>query len=70
MSVINLVQRPLVVLIAAIALKEALSWPQILGFALVMIGVQMAQVKPIKAAPTQCAAASEILPKALTLSGK
>jgi drug/metabolite transporter (DMT)-like permease len=70
MSVINLVQRPLVVLIAAFALKEALSWPQILGFALVMIGVQMAQVKPIKAAQTQCAAAAEIQPQALSLSVK
>lgn len=46
MSVINLVQRPLVVLIAAISLKEILSWQQIAGFLLVMAGVQLAQVRP------------------------
>jgi len=46
MSIINLIQRPVVVLIAALVLKEALGWPQVLGFVLVMLGVQMAQVKP------------------------
>jgi drug/metabolite transporter (DMT)-like permease len=70
MSVINLVQRPLVVLIAAVALKEALSWPQILGFILVMAGVQMAQVKPLKTAHGQGTAPGQILPKALSWSGK
>lgn len=46
MSVINLIQRPMIVIIAAFVLKESLAWPQILGFILVMLGVQMAQVKP------------------------
>lgn len=46
MSVINLIQRPMIIIIAAFVLKEALGWPQVLGFILVMLGVQMAQVKP------------------------
>ncbi len=46
MSVINLIQRPMIIVIAAFVLKEALGWPQVLGFVLVMVGVQMAQVKP------------------------
>lgn len=46
MSVINLIQRPMIIVIAAVVLKESLGWPQILGFILVMLGVQMAQVKP------------------------
>jgi|JI10StandDraft_1071094.scaffolds.fasta_scaffold00426_44 drug/metabolite transporter (DMT)-like permease len=46
MSVINLIQRPMIIIIAAFVLRESLAWPQILGFILVMLGVQMAQVKP------------------------
>ncbi len=46
MSVINLIQRPMIIIIAAFVLKESLGWPQVLGFVLVMFGVQMAQVKP------------------------
>jgi drug/metabolite transporter (DMT)-like permease len=46
MSVINLIQRPLIVVIAAFVLHESLGFAQIIGFALVMLGVQMAQVKP------------------------
>ena len=46
MSVINLIQRPMIIIIAAFVLKESLGWPQVLGFVLVMLGVQMAQVKP------------------------
>ena len=72
MSVINLVQRPLVVVIAALALKESLSWPQVVGFALVMAGVQMAQVKPAKAAvsATEALGHTELEARALSLSGK
>lgn len=46
MSVINLIQRPLIVVVAAFVLHEPLGFAQIVGFALVMLGVQMAQVKP------------------------
>ncbi|MFA7340700.1 MAG: DMT family transporter [Candidatus Obscuribacterales bacterium] len=46
MSVINLIQRPMIIIIAAFVLRESLGWPQVLGFVLVMLGVQMAQVKP------------------------
>jgi drug/metabolite transporter (DMT)-like permease len=74
MSVINLTQRPLVVLIAAVALKEVLSWPQILGFALVIAGVQMAQVKPRQSAPykdpTTGAETNDKLTKELSSSGR
>ncbi|CAN5354000.1 hypothetical protein BH11CYA1_BH11CYA1_47120 [soil metagenome] len=46
MSVINLIQRPLIIIIAAFVLKESLGWAQVLGFVFVMLGVQMAQVRP------------------------
>jgi len=46
MSIINLIQRPMIIIIAALVLKETLSWPQVIGFALVMLGVHLAQVKP------------------------
>lgn len=69
MSIINLIQRPLVVLIAALVLKEALGWPQVLGFILVMLGVQMAQVTP-KAAAEKLSASLPPSVKDLCGSGK
>ncbi len=68
-SIINLIQRPLVVLIAAVVLKEALGWPQVLGFILVMLGVQMAQVMP-RVEPEKLPASSPPTVKDLCGSGK
>jgi drug/metabolite transporter (DMT)-like permease len=45
MSIFNLLQRPLVLLIAALALREPLTALQIAGTVLVLIGVRFAQVK-------------------------
>ena len=50
MSIINLIQRPLVVAGAAIALNEHCTITQWLGIAMVLGGVQMAQVRPVKPA--------------------
>ncbi len=44
MSVIGLLQRPLVILCAALILKEPLSAVQIAGIILVIVGIQMAKV--------------------------
>ncbi|MBX9686605.1 MAG: DMT family transporter [Candidatus Obscuribacterales bacterium] len=44
-SIISMLERPIVILIAAIVLKEALSPAQILGIILVFSGVQIAKVK-------------------------
>ncbi|MEQ8170388.1 MAG: DMT family transporter [Candidatus Eremiobacterota bacterium] len=44
MSVIGLLQRPLVILCAALILKEPLSTVQIAGIILVIMGIQMAKV--------------------------
>jgi drug/metabolite transporter (DMT)-like permease len=45
MSVFNLLQRPLVLVVAALILQEPLSAIQIAGTVLVLIGVRLAQVK-------------------------
>jgi drug/metabolite transporter (DMT)-like permease len=70
MSVINLVQRPLVLLIAAVTLKEMLSWQQILGFALVLAGVQLAQVKPRRTAALAAITDEKMEVKMPSLTGK
>ncbi|MDZ4836000.1 MAG: DMT family transporter [Candidatus Melainabacteria bacterium] len=44
-SIINILQRPAIIVAAAIILKEPLSLAQGVGVALVLIGVQLAQVK-------------------------
>lgn len=46
-SILTMLQRPLIVVLAAVSLQESISPPQWLGVALVMIGVQMAQVKRV-----------------------
>lgn len=50
MSIINLIQRPLVVVGAAVILNETCTVSQWIGVALVLIGVQWAQVRPVKIA--------------------
>lgn len=70
MSVINLVQRPLVLLIAAITLKEMLSWQQILGFAMVLAGVQLARVKPRGGLTGATVCTHDKSPRMTSLSGK
>lgn len=47
-SIWGILQRPLIIFLSAIVLKETLSIPQIIGIALVLIGIQMAKVKRVK----------------------
>jgi drug/metabolite transporter (DMT)-like permease len=51
MSVFNLLQRPIVLLVAAAVLREPLTPIQIAGTVLVLVGVRFAQVKRITVAP-------------------
>jgi drug/metabolite transporter (DMT)-like permease len=44
-SVINILQRPAIIVAAAIILREPLTITQGIGIAFVLIGVQLAQVK-------------------------
>ncbi|MBX3136078.1 DMT family transporter [Candidatus Obscuribacterales bacterium] len=44
-SIINILQRPAIIIAAALILREPLTWFQGLGVVLVLVGVQMAQVK-------------------------
>lgn len=44
-SILTMLQRPLIVVLAALSLKEAMTASQWLGVVLVMAGVQLAQVK-------------------------
>ncbi len=50
LSVITMLQRPLLILAAALVLKEPVTMPQIIGIVLVLAGTQMARVKRFKAA--------------------
>ncbi|MBQ7529465.1 EamA family transporter [bacterium] len=45
MSIFNLVQRPLVIIVAAIVLTDPLTWLQWLGVILVLAGIPLARVK-------------------------
>jgi drug/metabolite transporter (DMT)-like permease len=44
MSIFDLLQRPLVIVFAAIILGEQVTWTQAAGFVLVALGVRMAKV--------------------------
>lgn len=44
LSILTVLQRPLVIILAALVLKEPLSYYQIVGILMVLIGVQMAKV--------------------------
>jgi len=44
-SIINILQRPAIIIAAALILREPLTWMQGAGIVLVLVGVQMAQVK-------------------------
>lgn len=46
LSIMTVLQRPLVIVLAALLLKEPLSYFQMCGIALVLIGVQLAKVSP------------------------
>lgn len=48
-SVLTMLQRPMLIVAAAVLLKEAVTIPQIIGVVLVLIGTQIAKVKRIKA---------------------
>jgi drug/metabolite transporter (DMT)-like permease len=50
LSIMTVLQRPLVIVLAALVLKEPLSYYQMIGIALVLIGVQLAKVTPKKTA--------------------
>ena len=47
-SVILMVERPIVLIIAALILKEALNLPAILGIVMVLFGIKLAKVETIK----------------------
>ena len=44
-SVLTMIQRPLLIIAAAVFLKESVNFQQFVGIVLVMIGIQLAQVK-------------------------
>jgi drug/metabolite transporter (DMT)-like permease len=44
MSIFDLLQRPLVIVLAAVILGEQVTWTQVVGFILVVLGVRMAKV--------------------------
>ncbi len=48
-SIINMLQRPIIIIAAALILKESLTAPKMLGVVLVLIGVQFARVARRKA---------------------
>lgn len=47
-SIVNMVQRPLVIIIAALMLKEPLGILQVAGIVMVLAGIQIASVKRVK----------------------
>lgn len=51
-SILTMLQRPLVVLFAIVALHETATFVQVIGIALVMIGVQLAKVKRLASVET------------------
>ncbi|HNB22530.1 MAG TPA: DMT family transporter, partial [Candidatus Melainabacteria bacterium] len=57
-SVITMLQRPLLIIAAALLLKEPVSGPQIIGIVLVIAGTQMARVTRVK--PAESIAATEV----------
>lgn len=48
MSVISLIQRPVVIFLAAILLSEPLTWIQVTGIAMVIIGISIAKTEKIR----------------------
>jgi drug/metabolite transporter (DMT)-like permease len=47
-SIFGMLQRPLVIVAASVILHEPLSWLQVVGVAMTLVGIQMANVKRLK----------------------